>query len=70
LWTSPYFYDLYFQADTVWKYVQTAGYLMIPIYAVGIAFSLLLLWNLVQVLTTVDAAGARTLSRVMRIRRK
>jgi len=70
LWTSPYFYDLYFQADTAWKYVQTVGYLMIPIYAVGIAFSLLLLWNLIQVLTTVDAVGARTLSRITRIRRK
>jgi len=71
LWTSPYFYDLYFQADTVWKYIQTVGYLMIPIYAVGIAFSLLLLWNLIQVLTTVDGPTApRTLSRVIRMRRK
>ena len=40
LWASPYFYDLYIQADTVWRQVQTAGYLIMPMYAVGVAFSL------------------------------
>jgi hypothetical protein len=50
LWASPYFYDLYFQADTVWKSLQTEGYLLMPMYAVGVAFSLLLLYNLLQVL--------------------
>ena len=38
LWSSPYFYDLYFQADTIWRYLQTAGYLMMPMYAVGVSF--------------------------------
>jgi hypothetical protein len=50
LWASPYFYDLYFQADTVWRQLQTGGYLMMPMYAVGVAFSLLILRNLLQVL--------------------
>jgi hypothetical protein len=50
LWASPYFYDFYFQADMVWKSLQTAGYLLMPMYAVGIAFSLLLLHDLLQVL--------------------
>ena len=73
LWTSPYFYDLYFQADTVWRGMQTAGYLMMPMYAVGVAFSLLLLWNLIQVLGVSGSTGqalSRNLSRVIRIRRK
>jgi len=73
LWSSPYFYDLYFQADTIWKNLQTAGYLMMPMYAVGVTFSLLLLWNLIQVLSVSRPAGAtlsRGLSRAMRIRRK
>ena len=50
LWASPYFYDAYLQADLVWMQLQTAGYLMLPIYATGIAFSLLILWNLLQLL--------------------
>jgi hypothetical protein len=73
LWSSPYFYDLYFQADTIWRNLQTAGYLMMPMYAVGVAFSLLLLWNLIQVLSVSRPASAtlsRSLSRAMRIRRK
>jgi len=73
LWSSPYFYDLYFQADTIWQYLQTAGYLTIPLYAVGVSFSLLLLWNLIQVLSTSRPAGgtlSRILSRAVRIRRK
>jgi hypothetical protein len=72
LWSSPYFYDLYFQADAIWRNLQTAGYLMVPMYAVGVAFSLLLLWNLIQVLSVSRPAGAtlsRSLSRVIRIRR-
>ncbi len=73
LWSSPYFYDLYFQADTIWRYLQTGGYLTIPMYAVGVSFSLLLLWNLIQVLSTSRPAGgtlSRILSRAVRIRRK
>ena len=75
LWASPYFYDLYLQADTLWMHLQTAGYLMIPMYAVGIAFSMLLLWNLIQVLKVSRPVGAentrsRSLSRAVRIRRK
>lgn len=73
LWSSPYFYDLYFQADTIWRNLQTAGYLMMPMYAVGVTFSLLLLWNLIQVLSVSRPAGgtlSRSLSRVVRIRRK
>lgn len=50
LWASPYFYNLYFQADAIWRALQTAGYLMIPMYATGIAFSLLILQNLLRVL--------------------
>ena len=75
LWTSPYFYNLYFQADTVWRALQTEGYLMMPMYAVGVAFSLLLLWNLIQVLKASRPVGAddtdsRSLSRAVRIRRR
>ncbi|MGD0424752.1 MAG: hypothetical protein ABSA92_15040 [Candidatus Bathyarchaeia archaeon] len=73
LWGSPYFYDLYFQADTIWRNLQTAGYLTIPMYAIGVSFSLLLLWNLIQVLSTSRPAGgtlSRILSRAIRIRRK
>jgi hypothetical protein len=72
LWASPYFYNLYFQADMVWRALQTAGYLMMPMYAVGVAFSLLLLWNLIQVLNTSRpvGAGSRSFSRAARIRRK
>jgi hypothetical protein len=50
LWTSPVFYSYYLQADTVWMQLQAAGYLQIPMYAVGIAFSLLVLWNLLRVM--------------------
>jgi len=75
LWASPYFYDLYFQADTIWRLLQTEGYLMIPMYAVGVAFSLLILWNLLQVLksthsTAAEPAFSRSFSRALRIRRR
>jgi hypothetical protein len=50
LWASPLFYNSYLQADTVWRQVQAAGYLQIPMYAVGIGFSLLLFWNLLRIL--------------------
>jgi hypothetical protein len=74
MWASPYFYDLYMQANTVWLALQTAGYLMIPIYAVGIAFSLLLFHNLLQVLKSARSDGtetrrSRSLSRALRILR-
>jgi hypothetical protein len=52
LWTSPVFYSYYLQADTVWMQLQAAGYLEIPMYAVGIAFSLLVLRNLLRVMET------------------
>jgi hypothetical protein len=58
LWTSPVFYSYYLQADTVWRQLQAAGYLMIPMYAVGIAFSLAILWNLLRVLKTTTTSGA------------
>jgi hypothetical protein len=74
MWASPYFYDLYLQLNTGWQALQTAGYLMIPTYAAGIAFSLLILWNLVQVLKVprspgTDSSRSRILSRVFRTRR-
>ena len=50
LWTSPFFYGYYLQADQVWRQLQAAGYLQIPMYAVGVAFSLLILWNLLQLI--------------------
>jgi len=50
LWTSPIFYSYYLQADTLWRQLQAAGYLMIPMYAVGVAFSLAVLWNLMRIL--------------------
>ena len=50
LWTSPVFYGYYLQADEVWRQLQAAGYLQIPMYAVGIAFSLLIFWNLLRLL--------------------
>ena len=53
LWTSPFFYGYYLQADQVWRQLQAAGYLQIPMYAVGVAFSLLILWNLLRL---VDAS--------------
>ena len=48
LWTSPFFYGYYLQADQVWRQLQAAGYLQIPMYAVGVAFSLLIFWNLLR----------------------
>jgi len=50
LWTSPVFYGYYLQADDVWRQLQAAGYLQIPMYAVGVAFSLLIFWNLLRVM--------------------
>jgi hypothetical protein len=50
LWTSPVFYGYYLQADEVWRQLQAAGYLQIPMYAVGIAFSLLIFWNLLRLI--------------------
>lgn len=57
LWTSPVFYGYYLQADEVWRQLQAAGYLQIPMYAVGVAFSLLIFWNLLQL---VDATRGGT----------
>lgn len=70
LWASPYFYDLYFQAEAVWMLLQTAGYLMIPMYATGIAFSLLLLWNLLRILSLAQGGirDSRILSLIPRRR--
>jgi hypothetical protein len=49
-------------ADTIWRGLQAAGYLMIPMYAVGITFSLLLLLNLERVLestpSSINLSGA------------
>jgi hypothetical protein len=56
LWTSPIFYGYYLQADNVWRQLQAAGYLQIPMYAVGVAFSLLIFWNLLRVMN-VERAG-------------
>ena len=74
MWTSPYFYDLYLQLNASWNGLLTAGYLMIPTYAVGVAFSLLLFWNLVQVLKVprsgeTGSIRSRILSRAFRTRR-
>jgi hypothetical protein len=74
LWASPYFYDLYFLADAVWRQVQTAGYLMVPVYATGVAFSLLILWNLLQLLkpnhSLLGISLSRAFSRAVRTRRR
>ena len=61
LWASPIFYSYYLQADNVWKELQAAGYLQIPLYAVGVTFSLLLLWNLLRILdaTSLEATSRR-----------
>jgi len=56
LWTSPIFYSYYVQADFVWRQLQAAGYLMIPMYAVGVAFSLAIFWNLLRILESTRAA--------------
>ncbi len=61
LWASPIFYSYYLQADNVWRGLQAAGYLQIPLYAVGVAFSLLLLWNLLRIL---DATSLESNSRL------
>jgi len=53
LWASPVFYSYYLKADLVWRQLQYAGYLLMPIYAVGVAFSLLILWNLQRILTSI-----------------
>jgi hypothetical protein len=50
LWASPVFYQFYLNADMLWRWLQTEGFLMIPLYAVGITFSLLLLVNLQRIL--------------------
>jgi hypothetical protein len=50
LWASPVFYSYYLRVDQVWRGLQAAGYLLIPVYAVGVTFSLLLLLNLQRVL--------------------
>jgi hypothetical protein len=62
LWASPVFYSYYLQADVVWRQLQAVGYLQIPMYAVGIAFSLLILWNLLRILdaTSVQAVAGRS----------
>ncbi len=58
LWASPVFYSFYLSADLVWRGLQTEGYLMIPLYAVGITFSLLLLLNLQRILKASNSAKA------------
>ena len=76
LWTSPIFYGYYLQADTVWRQLQAAGYLQIPMYAVGVAFSLLIFWNLLRVMDaarggtvlTSDLAGSGTSSKTLGLR--
>jgi len=55
LWASPVFYSYYLEADVVWRDLQAAGYLQMPMYAVGVAFSLAILWNLLRVLETTPA---------------
>jgi hypothetical protein len=71
LWASPYFYDLYFEADAIWRQLQTEGYLIMPMYAVGVAFSLLIMWNLLQLLRSAQPSAADpVLSRALRIRRR
>jgi len=54
LWASPVFYSYYLEVDVVWRQLQAAGYLQILMYAVGVAFSLVILWNLLRVLETTD----------------
>lgn len=55
LWTSPVFYSYYLEADMAWRQLQATGYLQIPMYAVGVAFSLAILWNLLRILETTRA---------------
>jgi hypothetical protein len=54
LWTSPIFYGYYLQADDVWRQLQSVGYLQMPMYAVGVAFSLAIFWNLLRVVGATD----------------
>ncbi len=58
LWTSPIFYSYYLQADLVWRQLQAAGYLQMPMYAIGVAFSLVVLWNLLRILETIRRGAA------------
>jgi hypothetical protein len=58
LWASPIFYSYYLQADVVWRQLQAAGCLQIPMYAVGVAFSLAILWNLLRILKATRAKVA------------
>jgi len=55
LWTSPIFYSYYLEADMAWRQLQATGYLQIPVYAIGVAFSLVILWNLLRILETTQA---------------
>jgi hypothetical protein len=64
LWASPIFYSYYLQMDNVWRQLQAVGYLQVPIYAVGIAFSLLILWNLLRILDA-TSVGAISVQRQM-----
>jgi hypothetical protein len=75
LWTSPVFYGYYLQADVVWRQLQAAGYLQIPMYAVGVAFSLLIFWNLLRMMdasrggigSTRDPSDTGTNSKTLRV---
>jgi hypothetical protein len=58
LWTSPIFYGYYLQADEVWRQLQAAGSLQIPMYAVGVTFSLLVFWSLLRVMNATGAGIA------------
>ncbi len=57
LWTSPVFYSYYLEADIVWRQLQAAGYLQIPMYAIGVAFSLAVLWNFLRILETIRSGA-------------
>jgi len=66
LWMSPIFYSYYLEADVVWRQLQAAGYLQIPMYAVGVVFSLAILWNLLRILETAQTkAGAGTAAKLL-----
>jgi hypothetical protein len=70
LWASPVFYQYYLQADTIWMGLQAAGYLQIPIYAVGVAFSLLIMWNLLRIIEATTVKGQSEWSGILRFLRK
>ena len=57
LWTSPVFYSYYLEADFVWRQLQAAGYLQIPMYAVGVAFSLAIFLNLLRILKSTGSVS-------------